>query len=122
MNNQENQNELLQVQKEIAELPAGYLSKKNINGKTRYYLQWTEDGKKKSKYVDDAIVDDLRAKIERRRELQKREKELTFMLPKPQKTERREEEKTRFQNRRNARRKLKKLRSDSRKLQKEESL
>lgn len=25
MNNQENQNELLQVQKEIAELPAGYL-------------------------------------------------------------------------------------------------
>ena len=51
MNNQENQNELLQVQKEIAELPAGYISKKNINGKTRYYLQWTEGGKKKSKYV-----------------------------------------------------------------------
>lgn len=67
MNNQEIQNELLQVQKEIAELPAGYISKKNINGKTRYYLQWTEDGKKKSKYVDDALVDDLRAKIERRK-------------------------------------------------------
>ena len=92
MNNQEIQNELLQVQKEIAELPAGYISKKNINGKTRYYLQWTEGGKKKSKYVDDAIVDDLRAKIERRRELQKKEKELTFMLPKPKKTERQEEE------------------------------
>lgn len=40
------------------------------------YLQWTKNGKKKSKYVDDAVVDDLRAKIERRRELQKREKEL----------------------------------------------
>ena len=53
MNNQEIQNELLQVQKEITELPAGYISKKNINGKTRYYLQWTENGKKKSKYVDD---------------------------------------------------------------------
>ena len=78
MNNQEIQNELLQVQKEIGELPAGYISKKNINGKTRYYLQWTEGGKKKSKYVDDAIVDDLRVKIERRRELQKREKELIF--------------------------------------------
>ncbi len=87
------QNELLQVQKEITELPAGYISKKIINGKTRYYLQWTENGKKKSKYVDDAIVDDLRAKIERRRELQKREKELTFMLPKPQTTEKHEEEK-----------------------------
>ena len=120
MNNQEIQNELLQVQKEIAELPAGYISKKNINGKTRYYLQWTEGGKKKSKYVDGAIVDDLRAKIERRRELQKREKELTFMLPKPQKTEK--QVKARFQNRRNARRKLEKLRSDSRKLQKKKSL
>ena len=93
MNNQEIQNELLQVQKEIAELPAGYISKKNINGKTRYYLQWTEDGKKKSKYVDDVLVDDLRVKIERRRELQKREKELTFMLPKPQKTEKQVKEK-----------------------------
>ena len=93
MNNQDIQNELLQVQKEIAELPAGYISKKNINGKTRCYLQWSEDGKKKSKYVDDELAEELRAKIERRRELQKREKELTFMLPKPQKTERREEEK-----------------------------
>lgn len=92
MNNQEIQNELLQVQKEIAELPAGYISKKNINGKTRYYLQWTEDGKKKSKYVDDELAEELRAKIERRRELQKREKELTFMLPKPQKNEQEKKE------------------------------
>ena len=92
MNNQEIQSELLQVQKEIAELPAGYISKKKINGKTRYYLQWTEGGKKKSQYVDDAIVDDLRAKIERRRELQKREKELTFMLPNPQKNEQEKKE------------------------------
>ena len=92
MNNQENQNELLQVQKEIAKLPVGYISKKNINGKTRYYLQWTEDGKKKSKYVDDELAEELRAKIERRRELQKREKELTFMLPKPQKNEQEKKE------------------------------
>ena len=60
-------NELSKIRQEISELPAGYISKKIINGKTRYYLQWSEDGKKKSKYVDDAIVDDLRAKIERRR-------------------------------------------------------
>ena len=53
----------------------------------------TNGGKKKSKYVDDALVDDLRAKIERRRELQKREKELTFMFPKPQKTEKQEDKK-----------------------------
>lgn len=96
MNHQEIQNELLQVRKEIAELPPGYISKKNINGKTRYYLQWVENGKKKSKYVDDVFADDLRAKIEKRRELQKREKELVFMLPKPQKTEKKEETKRVF--------------------------
>ena len=79
MNNQEREKELLKIQKEIAELPAGYISKKNINGKTRYYQQWMENGKKKSKYVDNALVDDLRVKIERRRELQKREKELSFV-------------------------------------------
>ena len=88
MHKQEIQKELLQVKKELAELPAGYISKKNINGKTRYSLQWTENGKKKSKYVDDALVADLRAKIERRKELQKKDKELTFLLPKLQKSER----------------------------------
>ncbi len=96
MNHQEIQNELLQVRKEIAELPPGYISKKNINGKTRYYLQWVENGKKKSKYVDDVFADDLRAKIEKRRELQKREKELVFKLPKPQKAEKKEETKRVF--------------------------
>lgn len=96
MNHQEIQNELLQVRKEMAELPSGYISKKNINGKTRYYLQWVENGKKKSKYVDDVFADDLRAKIEKRRELQKREKELVFMLSKPQKTEKKEETKRVF--------------------------
>lgn len=92
MNNQEIQNELLQVQKEIIELPIGYISKKTINGKTKQYLQWTENGKKKSKYVDDELAEELRAKIELRRELQKREKELTFMLPKPKKNEQEKQE------------------------------
>ena len=30
-------------------LPKGYISKKNINGRTYEYYQWTEDGKKKSR-------------------------------------------------------------------------
>ena len=34
---------------EIAALPAGYISRKNIRGKVQYYLQWKEDGKLKSK-------------------------------------------------------------------------
>lgn len=69
-------NELEQIRREIALLPPGYLSKKTIYGKERYYLQWTENGKKKSKYIDEATAKDLQVKIERRRELQKKEKEL----------------------------------------------
>lgn len=87
MDNRGIENELLNIRQEIDELPIGYISKKTINGKTKYYLQWTENGKKKSKYIDDELLEELRAKIERRRELQKREKELTFMLPKPKKKE-----------------------------------
>ena len=80
MNNNPIQKELLKIQDEIKGLPKGYISKKTINGKIRYYLQWSENKKKKSKYIDDAIVDDLRIKIEKRKELQKKEKELSLML------------------------------------------
>ena len=61
MNNQEILKELLQIQKEIAELPAGYISKKNINGKTRYYLQWTEEGKKKEQIFENPVSGDFAA-------------------------------------------------------------
>lgn len=91
MNNQEIQNELLQVRKEIEELPKGYISKKNINGRTRYYLQWNENGKKNSKYIDDSIVSSMWEKIERRKELQIKEKELTLILPKVKKKEHKED-------------------------------
>ena len=92
MDNKELENELSKIRQEISELPIGYISKKTINGKTKQYLQWTENGKKKSKYVDDELAEELRAKIERRRELRKREKELTFMLPKPKKNEQEKQE------------------------------
>ena len=39
------------LDEEIAQLPAGYISKKIIRGKVQYYLQWKENGKLKSKYV-----------------------------------------------------------------------
>ena len=34
------------LETEIAELPIGYISKKNINGAVKQYHQWTEEGKK----------------------------------------------------------------------------
>ena len=39
------------LKKELEQLPAGYISKKNINGNPQYYLQWRENGKMKSKYI-----------------------------------------------------------------------
>lgn len=73
MDNKELENELATIRKEISDLPIGYISKKRINGKIKQYLQWTENGKKKSKYVDDELAEELSIKIERRRELIKRQ-------------------------------------------------
>ena len=61
---------IAEIEAEIRSLPAGYISRKNIDGKIRRYLQWNEEGKKKSKYVDDETAKALSERIERRRELQ----------------------------------------------------
>lgn len=69
------------LEKEIADLPIGYISKKTINGKTRYYRQWTENGKVKSKYIKDEEYDEISGAIARRKELQKQLKELKKQQP-----------------------------------------
>ena len=69
------------LEEEIRSLPAGYISKKNINGKIRQYYQWNEDGKKRSKYLDDATAAELSALIQRRRNLQSELKECRAALP-----------------------------------------
>ena len=65
----------------IAALPVGYISKKTINGKIKKYHQWTEDGKKKSKYLDDDSAAELGALIEERRILEQELSELKKVLP-----------------------------------------
>lgn len=64
------------IQKELAKCQNGYISKKIINGKERFYLQWTENGKLKSKYIKQEELADVRASVDRRRELMKKLKEL----------------------------------------------
>ncbi len=81
MNENDLRREIAELEGRIAELPKGYISKKNIRGKVRFYLQWTEDGKKKSKYVDESLVEALRASIEERRRLQEQVKTLKAQLP-----------------------------------------
>ena len=69
------------VEKRIAELPTGYISKKNINGKERYYLQWRENGKVQSKYIKDTELDMIQEQVEERKRLQAQLKELQENLP-----------------------------------------
>ena len=71
-----------ELKSEIEKLPVGYISKKNIKGKTRYYHQWTELGKIKSKYIKDGELEDLQKKIEKRRKLQSKLKTFEKEVPK----------------------------------------
>ena len=70
------------LEMEIAALPAGYISRKTINGKVKLYHQWTENGKKRSKYLDDQTAEQLQRLIDRRRELQQQLKTAKALLPK----------------------------------------
>lgn len=70
----------------IAALPVGYISKKTINGKIKKYHQWTEDGKKKSKYLDDASAEEIETLISERRKLQQELRTLQKSLPKSSNT------------------------------------
>ena len=71
-----------ELERQIAALPIGYISKKTINGKTRYYHQRTENGKKHSQYLRDGELEPLQEQIERRKGLQAQLKELQAKMPK----------------------------------------
>ncbi|MBP5362427.1 MAG: hypothetical protein J6Y71_05315 [Ruminococcus sp.] len=55
------------LEAEIALLPSGYISKKTIKGSIKNYYQWTEKGKKKSKYLDEDSASEMKILIEKRR-------------------------------------------------------
>ena len=64
------------LEKELAESINGYISRKVIKGKERFYLQWTENGKLKSRYIKAGELEQTRALVERRKSLQAELKKL----------------------------------------------
>lgn len=64
------------LEKELLGCVNGYISRKIINGKERFYLQWTENGKLKSRYVKSNELDNVRASVERRKQIKEKLKEL----------------------------------------------
>ena len=64
------------LEKELSECSVGYISRKVISGKERFYLQWTENGKVKSRYIKSDELESVRASVERRKQLQEKLKDL----------------------------------------------
>ena len=66
----------------IADLPAGSITKKTVNGKEYFYHRWTEDKKRREKYIPADELEDFRAQIEQRKALERELKALKKQLPK----------------------------------------
>ena len=67
---------IAELEKELAESINGYISRKVIKGKERFYLQWTENGKLKSRYIKTGELEQTKALVERRKSLQAELKKL----------------------------------------------
>ena len=59
----------------ISQLPKGNITYKTIRGKKYAYLQWTENGKQRSRRVQDNELQELSEKIETRKALERKLKE-----------------------------------------------
>ena len=73
---------IAEIEREIAVLPAGGVSKKNVHGKVYYYHRITQNGKRMEKYVKAEDVDELKSNIEKRKKLEKELKKLKQYMPK----------------------------------------
>ena len=73
---------IAEIEREIAVLPAGSVSKKNVHGNIYYYHRITQNGKRIENYVKADEVDELRLNIEKRKKLEKKLKKLKQCMPK----------------------------------------
>lgn len=71
------------LRQELDQLPRGYISRKVIKGKIYFYHQWSENGKKKSKYLNPQQAADLETQIARRRVLEQTLRAAPGPAPKP---------------------------------------
>lgn len=75
------QNRLTELKQQIELLPAGSITRKTVNGRVYFYHRWTEEKKRREKYLPAEEVDSFREKIERRKALEKELKALQKQLP-----------------------------------------
>ena len=75
------QNRLTELKQQIELLPAGSITRKTVNGRVYFYHRWTEEKKRREKYLPAEEVDSFREKIERRKAVEKELKALQMQLP-----------------------------------------
>ena len=75
------ENRLTELKRQIEMLPAGSITRKTVNGRVYFYHRWTEEKKRREKYIPAEEVDSFREKIERRKALEKELKALQKQLP-----------------------------------------
>ena len=73
---------IAELEHQIAELPAGSVTKKTVNGKEYYYHRWTEEKKRREKYIPAEELDSFQQQIEHRKTLEKELKTSKKQLPK----------------------------------------
>lgn len=78
-------NQIAEIEREIAVLPEGNITKKKIKDKDYFYHRITRGGKRIENYVSFEQVPDLKEKIEKRKALEKKLKELKRVLPREEK-------------------------------------
>ncbi len=76
------QNRVAELEQQISNLPAGSITKKTVNGKEYFYHRWTEDKKRKEKYIPVDELENFHAQIEQRKKLDQDLKALKQQLPK----------------------------------------
>ena len=81
MADQSTQEKIMVLEGQIALLPKGSVGKKTVNGKEYFYLRWTENRKRKEKYVPADEIEALKSEIEKRKALEKELKALRRQAP-----------------------------------------
>ena len=69
------------LERQIALLPAGSITKKKVNGREYFYHRWTEEKKRREKYIPADELSDFQKKIEKRKVLERELKEIRRQLP-----------------------------------------
>ncbi|MDD7077504.1 MAG: ATP-binding protein, partial [Lachnospiraceae bacterium] len=78
----EMQTRAAELEQQISALPAGSVTKKTVSGKDYFYHRWTENKKRREKYIPAEEVDSFQKQVERRKALEKELKVLQKQLPK----------------------------------------